>query len=103
MLRPWNPMRKEIEGLLRTTELEFAQKYNRNPKITLHKYLDKYVFTDLHEVFFLSFSASTTRVDLKVKGYPRNESDSTAILDSNTDPKTIAGEQQIHLCSRLLA
>jgi hypothetical protein len=55
MLRPWNPMREEIEGWLRTKEIEFAQKDNRNPKITLHKYLDKYVFMDLHEVFFYGF------------------------------------------------
>jgi hypothetical protein len=56
MLRPWNPTRGEIEGWLRTKELEFAQKDNRNPRITPHKYLDKYVFTDLHEVFFCYFS-----------------------------------------------
>ena len=40
---------------MRTKELEFAQKDNRNPRITPHKYLDKYVFTDLHEVFFCDF------------------------------------------------
>jgi hypothetical protein len=31
------------------------RKDNRNPKITPHKYLDKYVFSDLHEVFFCDF------------------------------------------------
>jgi hypothetical protein len=55
MLRPWNPMKVEIESWLKTKELEFAQKDNRNPKLTPHKYLDKYVFTDLHEVFFCDF------------------------------------------------
>jgi hypothetical protein len=55
MLRPWNPMKEEIEGWLRKKELEFAQKYNRNPRLTPHKYLDKYVFTGLHEVFFCDF------------------------------------------------
>jgi hypothetical protein len=55
MLRPWNPTREEIEGWLRTKELEFAQKDNRNPKITPRKYLDKYVFTDLPKVFFFDF------------------------------------------------
>jgi hypothetical protein len=49
-------MREEIKSWLRTKEIEFAQKDNRNPKITPHKYLDKYVFTDLHEVFFYDFS-----------------------------------------------
>ena len=55
MLRPWNPTKEEIKGWLRTKELEFAQKDNRNPILTPHKYLDKYVFTDLHEVFFCDF------------------------------------------------
>jgi hypothetical protein len=36
-------------------ELEFAQKDNKNLKITPSKYLDKYVFNDLHEVFFCDF------------------------------------------------
>jgi hypothetical protein len=55
MLRPWNPTKAEIESWLKTKELEFAQKDNRNPKLTPHKYLDKYVFNDLHEVFFCDF------------------------------------------------
>jgi hypothetical protein len=55
MFIPWNPMKEEIERWLKTKELEFAQKDNRNPKLTPHKYLDKYVFSDLHEVFFCDF------------------------------------------------
>jgi hypothetical protein len=55
MLRPWNPTKAEIESWLRTKELEFAQKDNINPRIKPHKYLEKYVFTNLHEVFFCDF------------------------------------------------
>jgi hypothetical protein len=55
MLRPWNPTKEEIESWLKTKELEFAQKYNRNSRVTPRKYLEKYVFTDLHEVFFCDF------------------------------------------------
>jgi hypothetical protein len=55
MLRPWNPMKEDIERWLKTKELEFTQKDNRNQKLTLCKYLDKYVFTDLYEVFFCDF------------------------------------------------
>jgi len=54
-LRPWNPTKVEIKGWLRTEELDFAQKDNRNPRITPQKYLKNYVFTDLHEVFFYDF------------------------------------------------
>jgi hypothetical protein len=55
MLRPWNPTKEEIKGCLRTKELEFAQKDNRNPSITPREYLDKYMLTDIHEVFFYDF------------------------------------------------
>jgi hypothetical protein len=55
MFRPWNPTKVEIESWLKTKELEFVQKDNRNPKLTPCKYLDKYVFSDLHEVFFCDF------------------------------------------------
>jgi hypothetical protein len=46
-------MNVDIERWLITKELEFVQKANKNPKLTPHKYLDKYVFSNLHEVFFL--------------------------------------------------
>jgi hypothetical protein len=55
MFRPWNPMKEEIERWLKTKELEFEYKDNRNTKLTSCKYLDKYVFSDLHEVFFYGF------------------------------------------------
>jgi hypothetical protein len=55
MLRPWNPSKEEIESWLRMKELDFAQKDNRNPTVTPRKYLEKYVFIDLHEVFFCDF------------------------------------------------
>jgi hypothetical protein len=55
MLRPWNPTRAEIESWLNTKELEFSQKDNRNLELTPCKYLDKYVFNNLHEVFLCDF------------------------------------------------
>jgi hypothetical protein len=55
MFRPYNPTKAEIERWLRTKELEFVQKDNKNPKFTPHKYLDKYVFSNLHEVFLCGF------------------------------------------------
>jgi len=48
-------MKAEIEKWLKTKELKFSQKDNRNPKLTPCKYMDKYVFNDLHEVFFRDF------------------------------------------------
>jgi hypothetical protein len=55
MLRLWNPTKVDIETWLRTKEMEFSQKDNRNPRIAPHKYLEKYMFTDFHEFFFYDF------------------------------------------------
>jgi len=55
MFRPWNPKKEEIESWLKTKESKFAQKHNKNPKITPRKYMDTYVFSDLHEVFSSDF------------------------------------------------
>jgi hypothetical protein len=55
MLRPWNPTKAEIESWLRKKELDFSQKDNRNPRVTPRKYMERYMFTDLHEVFFCYF------------------------------------------------
>jgi hypothetical protein len=48
-------MKAEIEILLKTKDLEFVHKDNKNMKLTPCKYLEKYIFTDLHEVFFCEF------------------------------------------------
>jgi hypothetical protein len=55
MFIPWRPTKEEIERWLKPKDLEFAQQDNRNPRVTSCKYLEKYVFTDLHEVFFCDF------------------------------------------------
>jgi hypothetical protein len=48
-------MKEDIEICLRTKEFKFVQKDIRNPKYTSCKYLDKYVFSELHEVFLCEF------------------------------------------------
>jgi hypothetical protein len=66
-------MKAEIESWLKTKELEFAQKDNRNLKLTPHKYLDKYVFNDLHEVFFCDFPHVLQEWILRLKdNHPTN-------------------------------
>jgi hypothetical protein len=55
MSRPWNPTKAEIKIWLKMKELDFSQKDNINPELTPRKYLDKYVFSDLHEVFLCDF------------------------------------------------
>jgi hypothetical protein len=41
--------------MVENKEIDFSQKDNKKPKLTLHKYMDKYVFRNLHEVFFCDF------------------------------------------------
>jgi hypothetical protein len=73
MFRPWNPTKKDIERWLETKELEFMQKDNRNPKYTLHQYLERYVFTDLHEAFFCYFPELLQEWILRLKdNHPTN-------------------------------
>jgi hypothetical protein len=55
MFMPWNPKKVEIERWLKMKELEFAHKENKKPNLTPWIYLDKYVFSDFHEVFFCDF------------------------------------------------
>jgi hypothetical protein len=74
MFRPWNPMKVEIESWLKTKEFEFAQKDIKNPKLTLDKYLEKYVFSDLHEVFFYDFMHVLLEWLLRLKdNHPTNQ------------------------------
>jgi hypothetical protein len=66
-------MKEEIEIWLKTKEIEFAQKDNRNLKLTPCKYLDKYVFSDLHEVFFYDFPHVLQEWILRLKNnHPTN-------------------------------
>jgi hypothetical protein len=48
----WYPNRKEIQDWLEKKETEFAEKENRNPRVSTEAWLDKYIFTDEHEIFF---------------------------------------------------
>jgi hypothetical protein len=50
----WYPIKKEIQDWLEKKETEFAEKENRNPRFSIEASLDKYIFTDEHEVFFAS-------------------------------------------------
>ena len=50
----WYPNKKEIQDWLEKKETEFAEKENRNPRVSTEAWLDKYIFTDEHEIFFAS-------------------------------------------------
>jgi hypothetical protein len=65
---PSNSTKVEIEIILRKKELEFVQKEKKNPKLTPCKYLNKYMFSDLHKVFFFDFLHILQEWILRLKG-----------------------------------
>jgi hypothetical protein len=51
----WRPTKKEISEWLERKEREFLQQENKNPQMSDKQLLQRYVFTDLHEIFFSKF------------------------------------------------
>ena len=51
----WNPSKVEIENWVEEKEKELAEKENRNPRLSTEDWLQRYLFTDLHEIFFTTF------------------------------------------------
>ena len=55
MLHHWNPTKKEIEDWLDRKIHEFAVQENMNPRLMKEQWLDRYMYTEIHEIFFCSF------------------------------------------------
>ena len=51
----WYPSKEEIENWVEVKEKEFAKKENINPRLSIEDQLQRYIFTDLHEIFFATF------------------------------------------------
>ena len=51
----WHPSKKEIDIWLESKEKEFTKKENRNANLSAEDWLQRYVFSYLHEVFFATF------------------------------------------------
>jgi hypothetical protein len=59
---------------LTTKKFDFAQKNNKTPKYSLCRYLERYIFTDLHEAFFCEFPHFLKEWILKFKyNHPNNQ------------------------------
>jgi len=50
-------MKKEIEDLLDEKLHEFVVEENKTPQISEKRWLDYYIYTEIHEIFFTSFSS----------------------------------------------
>ena len=51
----WHPKLSEIEAWFETKAKEFVEVENRNPNCDSEAWLQKYIYTNLHEVFFATF------------------------------------------------
>ena len=51
----WHPLKEQIENWVEAKEKEFAEQENRNPRISTENWLQRYVFSDIHEIFFTTF------------------------------------------------
>ena len=49
----WRPTEKEIETWLKEKALEFVVKENRNPNHDVERWLQDYIYSNLHEIFFV--------------------------------------------------
>jgi hypothetical protein len=51
----WRPTKEDIKEWWNTKEIKFVLYQNKNPKISAEEWLQRYVFTYLHEFFFVDF------------------------------------------------
>jgi hypothetical protein len=51
----WRPTKEDIGHWLDMKEIKFVAYRNKNPWINAEKWLQGYVFIDLHEIFFVDF------------------------------------------------
>jgi hypothetical protein len=52
----WKPSRKEIEEWISEKEDEFTWQETRNLQINLERWKQRYIYSDLHEIFFVEVS-----------------------------------------------
>jgi hypothetical protein len=51
----WKMTKKEISEWLERKEQEFSRQENINPRMSEKQWMQRYVYTDLHEIFFGEF------------------------------------------------
>ncbi len=66
MSEHWNPTKKEIEDLLDQKLHEFMIYENKTPHISEKRWLDHYLYIEIHEIFFVSFSSGSSTEFLRL-------------------------------------
>jgi len=55
MLHHWNPAKNEIEKWLGQNIHEFPTQKNKNPCLSNEEWLNRYLYIEIHEIFFCTF------------------------------------------------
>ena len=55
----WHPEMSEIEAWFETKTKEFTKRENKNPNRDSEAWLQKYIYIDIHEVFFATFPSES--------------------------------------------
>ena len=50
----WRPLVKEIGDWIEETYLKFTEQENKDPRRSSDDFLQRYIFTDIHEILFSS-------------------------------------------------
>jgi hypothetical protein len=48
----WFPSKKEIQKWIEDQERDFVEAQNKNPKLSTKDGLQRYIFTDIHDICF---------------------------------------------------
>ena len=48
----WNPTKEELNKWVGSKGKEFVATENKSPRLSTEDWLQKHIFTDLHEIFF---------------------------------------------------
>ena len=52
----WHPTKEELNQWVGSTEREFVATENKSPRLSTEDWLQKHIFTDLHEIFFATYA-----------------------------------------------
>ena len=52
----WRPTRDKLNEWVMSMEKEFAERENKSPRLSIEDWLQKHIFTDLHEIFFATYA-----------------------------------------------
>jgi hypothetical protein len=48
----WFPSKTKIQKWIEDQERDFVEAQNKNPKLSTEDWLQRYIFTNIHEIFF---------------------------------------------------